>query len=524
MSEALLLLVMLGATGVMALARQTRIHPGIAIVIVAGAISFIPAMPRFQIEPALIFGLVMPPLLYSAALHFSFSSFKRHFRTIVVFGVGLVVVTTVVIGYLTSYLVPSLGLASALLLAGIVSPPDTITTVTHGREIGLPRRVIAILTGESLINDAAALTIFTVTVAAVDGRGTFIANPLLFFFYGAFAGTLVGVLLGSMVTWVRARLGNPTLETTLSLLVPFTAFLVAEQLHASGVIAVVVAGFLVSVDSVYGIRQFGSPTAYVTRIQERALWPVVDTLLEAFVFAYIGLQLRFIIDDLRDSGEHIWTTVGVGFAVLAAAVVLRFVIVFWLYRQMSNRRDRWLRRLSEEIELPGWRGRRRERHLERGRQMVERAEILDWKEKVLISWTGMRGIVTLAAAAGIPLTTATGAAFPGRSTIQFVAFTVAIGTLVIQGATLPFLADRLHIATAQDDEEAERALNDAEKLVASVENGEKTSTSPAEHFQRQRSALKASVIAGKLDDEFAQIVMQRIDLRQAAAETSEPEN
>ncbi|HVX30614.1 MAG TPA: cation:proton antiporter, partial [Nitrolancea sp.] len=316
MSEALLLLVMLGATGVMALIHRARVHPGIVIVVIAGAISFVPAMPRFEIEPGLILGLVMPPLLYSAALHFSVSSFGRHFRTIFVFGVGLVVVTTFAIGYLTLYLVPSLGLASALLLGGVISPPDTVTTVTHGREIGLPRRVIAILTGESLINDAAALTIFTLTIAAVDGREAFIANPLLFFAYGALIGALVGMALGAIVSAVRARLSDPTLETTLSLLVPFTAFLVAEQLHASGVIAVVAAGFLGSINSVYGTREAVSPTAYITRIQERALWPVVDTVLEAFVFAYIGLQLRFVLDDLRESGESFWRTVGIGLLVL----------------------------------------------------------------------------------------------------------------------------------------------------------------------------------------------------------------
>jgi CPA1 family monovalent cation:H+ antiporter len=520
MNEALLLLVMLAATGVMALTRRTRVHPGIAIVIVAGAISFVPVMPQFELEPQLILGLVMPPLLYSAALHFSFSSFRRHFRTIVVFGIGLVIVTTFVIGYLTAYLVPSLGLSSALLLAGVVSPPDTVTTVTHGREIGLPRRVIAILTGESLINDAAALTIFTVTVAAIGGRGTFIGNPVLYFFYGAIAGTLVGVVLGSLVTWVRARLGNPTLETTLSLLVPFTAFLVAEELHASGVIAVVVAGFLVSVDSVYGIRQSGSPTAHVTRIQERALWPVVDTLLEAFVFAYIGLQLRFVIDDLRGSGENVWAIVGASVVVLVAVIALRFAFVFALYRRLSSLRQTWIRRLSAEIELPGWRGRKQQRHREQARKRLDRTEILDWKEKVLVSWTGMRGIVTLAAAAAVPLTTSTGAAFPGRAVIQFIAFTVAIGTLVIQGATLPLLASSLKVDTTSDEREAEQALKDADVLSACANDDGPPGASPAAHFQRQRALLKQAVMDGTLDDEYAQIVMQRIDLRQAAAETA----
>jgi CPA1 family monovalent cation:H+ antiporter len=206
--------------------------------------------------------------------------------------------------------------------------------------------------------------------------------------------------------------------------------------------------------------------------------------------------------------------------VLVAVIALRFAFVFALYRRLSSLRQTWIRRLSAEIELPGWRGRKQQRHREQARKRLDRTEILDWKEKVLVSWTGMRGIVTLAAAAAVPLTTSTGAAFPGRAVIQFIAFTVAIGTLVIQGATLPLLASSLKVDTTSDEREAEQALNDAEELIAGAKDDGPPGASPAAHFQRQRALLKQAVMDGTLDDEYAQIVMQRIDLRQAAAETA----
>jgi NhaP-type Na+/H+ or K+/H+ antiporter len=186
-------------------------------------------------------------------------------------------------------------------LAAVVSPPDSVTTVSHGREIGLPRRTISILTGESLVNDAAALTLFAVAVAAVTGDREFIENPFLLFGWEALIGLILGVVIGRVVISVRAKVGNPTIESGLNLLVPFLAYFAAEQLHASGIIAVVAAGFTVSM-SHFRTRSSGTPsTAYRTRLQEAALWPVVDLILEAFVFAYMGLQFRFVLEDLADS-------------------------------------------------------------------------------------------------------------------------------------------------------------------------------------------------------------------------------
>jgi monovalent cation/hydrogen antiporter len=523
MSEALILIVVICSVVITAVASRKEVQAGLIVVVLAGAASFIPGISRLEVPPELILGLVMPPLLYSAALNFSFFSFMRNLRPIVGLGLGLVLVTAAAVTGLTVLLLPGIGVAGALVLAATVSPPDTVTTVTHGHELGLTRKVVAILTGESLVNDATALTIFSFAVATAAGSSTFIANPFWLGVYGVGVGLAIGFLLGTIATFVRSRLANATLETTVNLLVPFTAYLVAEQLHASGVLAVVFAGFSVSVATVYSDARRSSPTVFRTRLQERQLWPVIDTLLESFVFAYIGLQLRFVIDDLVSSGDGIGSTIVLGLLVLVVVIIVRVGYVFVVFtrtavgvtlRQKRLETDTKFRDAVEKQEA------RRQALIERQNQRQQRAGreggpqrgerrppvVLDWKERLLVSWTGMRGIVTLAAAAAIPLTTVTGADFPGREKIQFVAFIVAIGTLVIQGFTLPLLSRRLAIDTSLED--AEEAATISRALATAV------GATP----EARRRAVTAAVIARDVTDEAARVVINRIDLEQAADE------
>src|SRR6478672_12672901 len=195
--------------------------------------------------------------------------------------------------------------------------------VAVGRKLGLPKKVMAILTGESLINDAAALTLFSVAVAQVAGTHTFIENPLLLFGYSAVVGPLVGAALGYVTLWIRRRLANPGLETVQGLVVPFAAFICAEEIHASGVLAVVVAGFVV------GNGTLGA--GYQTRLQERYVWNSVDVLLEAFVFAYIGLHLRFVLEDLREAHESLLAVAVASAIVLLIVLVIRPLSVFAMF-------------------------------------------------------------------------------------------------------------------------------------------------------------------------------------------------
>jgi NhaP-type Na+/H+ or K+/H+ antiporter len=527
-----LLLVMTGALVIAAIAHLRGLQAGIVTVALAAIISFIPGLPRLELDPELILGVVIPPLLYSATLNFSFFAFLKNLRSILGLGVGLVIFTTIVVGFLTSWIAPELGLAGAFVLAAVVSPPDSVTTVSHGREIGLPRRTISILTGESLVNDAAALTIFAVAVAAVTGDREFIENPFLLFGWEALVGLLLGVIVGGVVSKVRTKVGNPTIESGLNLLVPFLAYFAAEELHASGIIAVVAAGFTVSLAH-FRERPTALPsTAYRTRLQETALWPVIDLILEAFVFAYMGLQFRFVLEDLAESSIPSWSTIGLGLIILLAVILSRFAWVYVSYGRaqlalliyakrmaasldpMARRRRRGGRPPGRPHDRPRGRPGRPDPRGGRGGPDRTHVTVLTPAENLLVSWTGMRGIITLAAAGGIPLTIASGAPFPGRTIIQTVAFIVAVGTLLLQGSTLPVLAKTLRIDTSAEDAAVEEGRTTARAVASAAVAGRPDLTSAAS-FDLQRATLADAVRTRQIDPASAHDVMRELDSRQA---------
>jgi len=539
MNGALFLVMAVAAIGIMALGHRKGFQPSLVILLVAGAASFIPAVPRLELEPHLILGLVMPPLLYVVASNFSFSTFARNFKPIFGLGFTLVLITTVVIGFFTSWIVPAIGLAGAFVLATVVSPPDTVTIVSHGKELGLPRRVVAILTGESLVNDAAALTFFSLAVAAAAGTHTFIANPFWLFVYGCVVGILIGWVLGVLTITLRSLLAQPALETALGLILPFAAYFIAESFHASGVLAVVIAGFTVSIGTQYSPGREARGIDFRTRTMERQVWPVIETLLEAFVFAYMGLQVRWVIEDLAETEYGFGEALGIGLLVLLVVIVIRiaWVAALWgkglldayvyakrlavdpsdprvlrrmeqvkrLEQRMEARDERW----RERDERWAQRNPDRQRHErpKRGRDMRQPPRPLSWKESLLVSWTGMRGIVTLAAAGSIPLAMNNGEDFPGRTLIQFIAFTVAIGTLLIQGLTVPLLARRLNIDVTEEDAEEERDFAAAIAVADAVDG-----------FEAQRAAVGLAVRSREITDEAARNALERIDRREAAAQ------
>jgi CPA1 family monovalent cation:H+ antiporter len=448
-----------------------------------------------------------------------------------------------------------LAFGTALVLGAIVAPPDAVTAVAVGRKLGLPKRVMAILTGESLINDAAALTLFSIAVAQVAGTHTFIDNPLLLFGYSAILGPIVGAALGFVTLWIRKRLANPGLETVQGLVVPFAAFIAAEELHASGVLAVVVAGFVV------GNGTLGA--GYQTRLQERYVWNSVDVLLEAFVFAYIGLHLRFVLEDLREAHESLLEVGVASTIVLLIVLVIRPLSVFAMFGR--NKLSRHVgSRLSVPIPAGGGRGalgtRKRDKPKTKWRKLIDNRS-LSWQENVVVSWTGMRGVVTLAAAAAIPVQTFSGEPFPERATIQAIAFVVSVGTLLIQGWTLPLLIRRLHLSRFSDDHaadreeelKAERVVHEAAdevlaefranppggmdpRVLLEIRNtvarhsqdadempDPEAHTKRAEVFAKlyrdvlasQRAALIAERDDGRIEDEAARAMLDRLDLREA---------
>lgn len=550
-----LILVVVGAIVVTAVAHRRGLEPALIIVMIGAAVSFLPEFEPPELDSHILLTVVLPPLLYSAALSFSFPTFLRNIRPILGLGVALVVVSAFAVAAVSSSLVVvPLTFGTALVLGAIVAPPDAVTAVAVGRKLGLPKRVMAILTGESLINDAAALTLFSIAVAQVAGTHTFIDNPFLLFGYSAVLGPVVGAALGYTTLWIRKRLANPGLETVQGLLVPFGAFILAEEIHGSGVLAVVVAGFVV------GNGTLGA--GYQTRLQERYVWNSVDVLLEAFVFAYIGLHLRFVLEDLREAHESLAQVAVASAVVLLIVLVIRPLSVFLMFG-----RNKLFRHVESRWSVPapeqggrGALGRGPRKEPGRWRSRIDRRS-LSWQENVVVSWTGMRGVVTLAAAAAIPVTTIDGAPFPERATIQAIAFVVAIGTLLIQGWTLPILIGRLQLSRFSDDHAADRAeevkaeqvVHDAAdevlaefranppaglkpELVAEIRatiarhsQDADEMPDPEAHTKRaeifsavyrsvlaaQRAALITERDEGRIEDEAVRAMLERLDLQEA---------
>lgn len=390
----------------------------------------------------------------------------------------------------------------------------------------MPRKTIDILMGESLINDAAALTFFGIAVTAATRGHRFIENPVAVLCYSIVVGTVVGLASGLLASWARRRVVDPTIATTLNLIVPFVVYLLAEKMESSDVFAVVAAGFVVSMSTAFADRAGHSGHLAAVRLQECETWPVVDTLLESFVFAYIGLQCRFVLVDARTANYSRGTVMGVALVVLVVVMVTRFVYMFLLYGRMILRsraveRGRSLREgrsTTEQSRLPE----------SGGGESVDSASSasagVTWKSVFLGSWAGMRGILTLAAAAGIPLTTASGEAFPERDSIQRIAFVVVLGTVLIQGVTLPWVVRRLHFDGTAEDERANAMEKASVHVVERVRASGAVPDGDPALFDLSRQAIIEELRARRIDDQTATTAIRRIDLAQAAAAENEDQS
>jgi CPA1 family monovalent cation:H+ antiporter len=401
------------AAAVAGLARRLNWSAPLLAVLAGLVASQLPGIPTVRIEPDVVLTLILPPLLFSAALDSSYLNFRRNLRPIGLLSVGLVLFTALVVGGVMYAVVPELTLPAAITLGAIVAPPDAVASTAIGRRIGLPRRLVVILAGESLVNDATALTAYRVAVAAAVGTGFSFVSATGVFVVAAAGGALVGVAVAWVVNRLVARLTDPVVENTLMLLAPFIAFILAEAVDASGVLAVVVAGLLIG-------HRLPKVATYASRLQAAALWKMIDFLLESVVFMLIGLQLGLL-------GGLPWSIAQLaGWAALATAVVIvaRYVWVFpatYLPTLLS-------RRVRERDPAP------------------------PWQVPVVLGWAGMRGVVSIAAAYALPV------GFPGRDLVTFLTFCVVIATLVLHGLTLPTVIRRLGVVA----EEERRADNLAE--------------------------------------------------------------
>ncbi|WP_164234763.1 cation:proton antiporter [Microbacterium hydrocarbonoxydans] len=448
--------VLVGSVVVAAIARWRGWPAPLLVTVAALAASFLPFAPDLEIDGHLLLNLVLPPLLYSAALDVSFVGFRRSLPQIRRLGIWLVLLTAIAVGLVAWWILPSLTLPGALLLGAIVAPPDAVSAAAIGRKLGLPRRIMTVLSGESLINDATSLTLYRVFAAILAGATLTVWDGIGQFLLAVGVGVAVGLVFGIGLHQLRMRIDDAVVIGTFGLLAPFGAYAIAEHLLGSGVLAVVAMGLYVG---------FNAPrTDYTTRQQETPLWLSADLLLESFVFAYIGLQFPRVLADLGD--ESVGRILLLSGAVLLVVLVVRPLYIYpangWanhLDRRRLARMDRGI--ASGEFEKRKDRSRHwRQYSAEELRTQIVRERMaglqLTWKDNAVISWAGMRGVVTLATAlAAADLATLGSEA---SHAIVVVAFVVTVGTLLLQGLTLPMLIRGLGIESDVDEAEDERAL------------------------------------------------------------------
>ena len=412
----------------LALAPVLRVPYPILLVIGGLVLGFVPGMPELDLPPELVFFGVLPPLLYVSAFVTSLRDLRANARHISMLAIGLVVATTAGVAVVAHAFVEDLPWASAFALGAIVSPTDPLAATSIARRLGVPRRYVAVIEGESLVNDGSGLVLYRLAVAAVL-TGTFSAwEGAVLFVVTAVGGVAVGLAVGWLVRQVRRRVNNPPAEVTLSLLTGYLAFLPADLLGVSAVLAAVTAG-------IYLGWYTPELTTSEVRLQSRAVWEIVQYLLNALLFVLIGLQLPLIVDALSDVPA--WQLVGWAAAVCLTVIAVRFAWIFLLMAAPKRLRGQ-----------PAW-----------------------WRGATFVSWAGMRGAVSLAAALALPLTTDAGASFPGRDLIIFLTFTVILATLVGQGLTLPMLIRflRLEDDGIEDREDAKVRIRAAEAALARLE-------------------------------------------------------
>ncbi|GGS85596.1 Na+/H+ antiporter [Planobispora rosea] len=418
-----LLAVPVVAVAVAAVARR-RGWSAPLLLVVAG-LMFSPFMSAYRLDHELVLLVFLPPLLYSAAIDSSYLRLKAVRRPVILLSVGLVLFSTLVIGWVAHLLLPDLHPAAAFALGAIVAPPDAVAAVAVARRLGLPRKVVTILVGESLFNDATALTAYRVAVAAILGETVTWLDAVGRFAYAAAGGVVIGLALAWLLIRVIRMLKDALIENTVLLLTPFAVYLAAEAVHASGVVSVVIVGIAVG----HRLPRGG----FGTRLMSGVIWRIVDLFLESIVFLLIGLQMWPIVSALDWSDP--WKPITMALAVFAAAVVARIVWVVpatYLPRILS----------------PGVRR--------------NEPDPPPWQNVVIVGWAGMRGVVSLAAAFALP-------DFPGRDMLLFLTFTVVIGTLLVQGLSFPWLIRRLRVSTEQEtfaDDLAEAAAQQAAARAA----------------------------------------------------------
>ncbi len=461
-----------------ALARRTGVPDPVALCLVGVAAGFVPGVPSVELPPEVVFLVFLPPLLYRASFLTSPRTLRANATPIALLSVGLVLTTAVAVAFVVDVVVPGLGFAEGLVLGAIVAPTDPVAAASVFARLGAPRRVVDLVEGESLINDATALVLYGLAVEAVVSGPPTVSGAALTLVLSVGGGVAIGLLVGGLVLLVRPRLPDIGLQLGLSLLTPYVAYVPADHLGASGVLAVVTTGLLLG-------SRGGGVFGPAVRLQSAALWSLVDLLLNAVLFVLLGLQVRRVLGDLPDVGAGVLTAAaaGVVLTVLGLRLLWQFAVppLAYLIRVRTGR--------DAQRSTPG--------------------------ERLLIGWTGMRGAVSLAAALGLPFE-ADGRPFPGRALLLALTVAVILATLIAQGTTLGALLRRVE-APERDTEAAQevatrRALADValarlDELEATGALREGAGAPLRQVWQQARSRID-----GEAPDEDVDLVSLRLEL------------
>lgn len=436
------------------------------LVILGVGLSFIPGVPDLEVEPELILAGVLPPLLYSAAVNMPAQDFRRNFKPISALAVILVVVTMLGTGWFFHMLIPDIGWPAAFALGAVISPTDAVAATSVGKKLGLPTRVVAVLEGEGLVNDASALVLLRSAVAALGGAVSIwgVAGDFVF---AVVAASAVGAIVGYVNVRVRGWLNDPVLTTAISFIVPFIAYLPAEEVGASGVLAVVVAGLVTGHQGARFMRA-------QDRLAETINWRTLAFLLEGAIFLFMGMELKKSVEQVQHSEFSTWHAVVIGLAASAIVIVLRIAFVgpmVGLLRWDTRRAHEAVSKLGKiqarlDAQEPDERfTERRMQHMQTRLTRVsadvafQLNETLGWRGGVVLGWAGMRGAITVAAAQTLPQDT------PHRPQLILIAFVVAATTLLLQGFTLPRV---IRVAKVSPDD-PERLRGEYSQLVGELQ-------------------------------------------------------
>ncbi len=462
---------LVAVAGLSALARLLSVPYPIVLVIGGAAVGFLPGIPSVRLDPNVVLVVFLPPLLYGAAFFANLGDIRRNLRTVTLNSVGLVLATMVLVALVAHELVSGMTWAAAFTLGAIVSPTDPLAGATIMRRLDFPRRLISAIEGEGLFNDATALVAYKVAIAAVVS-GTFsLADAGLKFVAGAAGGIAIGLAVGWLIAQLRARTADAQTSITISLFSGYAAFIPADAIGASGVLAAVTTGIYM------GIRGPSIVPARI-RLQGFFFWEMLDYLLNASLFVLVGLQLRGVIN--RIDGHSGWTFAGWAAAVVGVVILTRIAWVFTitvLIRSIDRRQS-------------------------------QRARRVGWRLRLVAAWSGMRGAVSLAAALAIPLQTDSGKPFPDRDLIIFLTFAVIFGTLVVQGLTMPSLIHRLGITrdASEDGEEIRARLVATKAALAQLDRLEQEEWTRDDTIERMRAQYnyrkrRFAARAGKIGDD-----------------------